>query len=86
MTTCDTYMINEVLVYLRERFPETCRHWFEDIEFVGCENGVLTLFVQEAVQLKYLNRCCVNEFTEAARTSMGMDVSVEFTNDRGLGF
>ena len=85
MTTCDTYMINEVLVYLRERFPGTCRHWFEDIEFVGCENGVLTLFVQEAVQLKYLNRCCVNEFTEAARMSMGTDVSVEFTNDRGLG-
>ena len=84
MTTCDTYMVGEVLGYLRQRFPETCRHWFEEIECVGNEDGVVRFFVHEDVQLKYLNRCCVKEFTEAAGRVFGGDVSIEFTNERGV--
>ena len=57
-----------------------CRAWFDDIEPVALSNGVLRLCVREPVQLRYLQRCCVEPFTEAAQAATGLLVAVRFVS------
>ena len=67
----ETTLRNDLISYLRHHFPTTCRHWFDDIEPLGVVNGVLRLLVQEPVQLRYLQRVCTEQFTEAAQAVTG---------------
>ena len=55
-----------------------CRAWFDDIEPVDFEGGVLRLCVREPVQLRYLQRACLDPFKEAAQAVTGMLISVRF--------
>ena len=56
-----------LLDYLRRHHADMCRHWFDEIEPLDIEGGVVRMLVREPVQLKYLQRCCVRQFTEAAQ-------------------
>jgi chromosomal replication initiator protein len=58
-----------------------CRHWFDDIEAVGVAGGTLKLLVREQVRLRYLQRCCVEVFTEAAQAVTGRLLGVRFVGD-----
>jgi chromosomal replication initiator protein len=60
-----------------------CRRWFDNIEALGLSGGTLRLLVREPVQLKYLQRHCQQEFTEAAQAVIGMLVAVRFVGDPG---
>jgi chromosomal replication initiator protein len=64
--------------YLRKHHSELCRHWFDDIEPLDVQGGVLRLVVREPVQLRYLQRCCVPQFTEAAQALTGRLLAVRF--------
>ena len=64
--------------YLRKHHSELCRHWFDDIEPFDVQGGVLRLVVREPVQLRYLQRCCVPQFTEAAQALTGRLLAVRF--------
>jgi chromosomal replication initiator protein len=55
-----------------------CRQWFDDIEPIGVVNGVLRLLVNEPVQLRYLQRVCTDQFSEAAQAITGRLLSVHF--------
>lgn len=70
-----------MLAHLREHHPAMCRHWFEDIEPLGPIGGVLYLVVKELVQLRYLQRCCVDQFAEAARAVTGHLLAVRFIGE-----
>ncbi|MDG2424121.1 MAG: chromosomal replication initiator protein DnaA [Phycisphaerales bacterium] len=59
-----------------------CRHWFNEIEVIELSQGTLTLLVKEQVRLKYLQRCCVEQFTEAAQASTGRLLAVEFVGEK----
>ncbi|MCH7545265.1 MAG: chromosomal replication initiator protein DnaA [Planctomycetes bacterium] len=61
-----------------------CRHWFDDIEPLEISGGTLRLLVKEPVQLKYLQRCCVEQFTEAAQSVTGRLLAVRFVGDADL--
>jgi len=67
-----------ILSHLRQYAPDICRHWFEDIEPIDIDRGVLKLFVPEAIQLKYLQKRCVSQFTEAAHAATGHLLTVRF--------
>jgi len=64
--------------YLRKHHADLCRHWFDDIEPLDIHGGVLRLVVREPVQLRYLQRCCVPQFTEAAQNLTGRLLAVRF--------
>lgn len=70
-----------MLAHLREHHPGMCRHWFDDIEPLGPIGGVLYLVVKELVQLRYLQRCCVEQFAEAARAATGHLLAVRFIGE-----
>ncbi|MHC4993019.1 MAG: chromosomal replication initiator protein DnaA, partial [Planctomycetota bacterium] len=73
-----------VLAYLRRHYPSMCRHWFDEIEPVELSSGTLKLLVHELVQLRYLQRCCVQPFREAAQAVTGRLLAVRFVGDAEL--
>lgn len=67
MTESAAEVRNAVIAHLRKHHPDVCRHWFDNIQAVDLQGGVLRLLVGEPVQLKYLQRCCIDKFTEASQ-------------------
>lgn len=78
MSRPDPELRRSIVGHLRSNHPDMCRAWFDDIEPVDLANGVLRLCVREPVQLRYLQRCCVDPFTEAAQAATGLLVAVRF--------
>jgi chromosomal replication initiator protein len=64
--------------YLRTHHVDLCRHWFDEIEPLDIVGGVLRLLVREPVQLRYLQRACTPQFTEAAQAVTGRLLAVRF--------
>src|SRR5262245_32276338 len=81
----DPRVRDAMIAHLRQHHPSMCRHWFEDIEPLELANGTLRLLVREAVQLKYLQRCCIDQFTEAAQVATGRLLGVRFVGEDELG-
>jgi chromosomal replication initiator protein len=61
-----------------------CRHWFDDIEPLEIADGTLKLLVRELVQLRYLRRCCIEQFQEAAQAVTGRLLAVRFVGEGEL--
>jgi chromosomal replication initiator protein len=80
----DPHIRDAILAHLRLQHPSLCRHWFDEIEPVELANGTLQLLVRELVQLKYLQRCCVQHFTEAAQAVTGRLLAVRFVGEADL--
>ncbi len=70
-----------LLAYLRQHHPSLCRHWFDQIIPLDIANATLKLLVREPVQLKYLQRCCVEPFTDAAREVTDRLITVRFVGE-----
>ncbi len=70
-----------ILAHLRQHHPSMCRHWFDDIEPVDMHGGILKMLVREPVQLRYLQRCCGEQFAEAASAVTGHLVTVRFVGE-----
>ena len=64
--------------HLRRHHPEMCRHWFDDIEPLDLEGGTVRMLVREPVQLRYLQRCCTRQFTEAVQAVTGRLLAIRF--------
>lgn len=71
----------QLTAFLRKNHPEICRHWFDEIEPVGVDGGVLTLLVAESVRRNYLQRTCSGPFTEAAQAITGRLLAVRFVGE-----
>ena len=80
----DPRIRDALLAHLRTNYPSTCRHWFDDIEPLEISGGTLKLLVRELVQLKYLQRCCIDQFTEAAQVATGRLLAVRFVGEADL--
>ncbi|MEE2908736.1 MAG: chromosomal replication initiator protein DnaA [Planctomycetota bacterium] len=81
MPLVEPRVMEALLAYLRSNCAQMCRHWFNEIEVVELSQGTLTLLVKEQVRLKYLQRCCVEQFTEAAQSATGRLLAVEFVGE-----
>ena len=81
MPVVEPNVMEALLAYLRNNCAQMCRHWFNEIEFVQISQGTLTLLVKEQVRLKYLQRSCLDQFTEAAQAATGKLLAVEFVGE-----
>ncbi|MEM1107618.1 MAG: chromosomal replication initiator protein DnaA [Planctomycetota bacterium] len=79
MPQFDTNQWQEVLDVLKERHAPICRQWFYDDLAPGqINNGLLQIHTATAVQQNYLQKRCLEPFTEAAQAVTGQLVAARF--------
>lgn len=78
MAVVEAKVMRLVLEHLGESHPSICRNWFNDIQAVDMDSGTIRFVVSESVQLRYLQRSCVEPFTQAAQAATGRLLGVEF--------
>ncbi|MBU3728113.1 MAG: chromosomal replication initiator protein DnaA [Phycisphaerales bacterium] len=83
MPHVDADLKDALNAYLRRHHADICRHWFDEIEPLEIEGGVLRLLVTEPVRLRYLQRSCIQPFTEAAQAATGRLLAVRFVGTDG---
>jgi chromosomal replication initiator protein len=84
MGCLDRNIKEAMLAHLVKHHAPMCRKWFADIEPLDLDGGMLTLLVRESVQLRYLQRCCIEQFREAAQAVTGRLIGVKFVGESGL--
>lgn len=67
-----------MLAHLKLHQPTLCRQWFEEIEPLGIDSGVLRLRSRTSIHRDYLTRQCAEPFNDAARTVSKHLLSVLF--------
>ncbi len=67
-----------MLAHLKLHQPTLCRQWFEEIEPLGIDSGVLRLRSRTSIHRDYLTRQCADHFNDAARTVSKHLLSVLF--------
>lgn len=72
-----------ILAHLRLHHVGICRRWFDEIEVVGVERGLLRLRVREPIRRRYLERECADAFSEAGQQVTGMLMRVAFIGEDG---
>jgi chromosomal replication initiator protein len=85
MGTLDPALWRDIMGYLRRRHGSICRQWFEQLEPVQFEGGLLQVATDNTVQQRYLQSKCRAQFTEAAQNVTGRLVAVEFVHANGQG-
>ena len=75
---------SNLLRQLKIDCPTMCRHWFEDMRVIDVVDGSVRILIDEPVQLKYLQRCCTQQFVEAAQSVTGRLLGVRFVGGEGL--
>jgi chromosomal replication initiator protein len=74
----DARVWSDVMAHLRKHHPALCRNWFDEIESLGVAGGVMRLRAQSVVHRDYLQRQCLEPFTDAVRAVTGHLISVRF--------
>lgn len=76
--TPDHLIWHNALAHLRTSAPTLCRQWFDEIEPLGISNGVLWLRAPTDMQQRYLRAECLEPFRDAAQSSSGRLLAVDF--------
>jgi chromosomal replication initiator protein len=74
----DRQLWSGMLAHLNRHQPTLCRQWFEELEPLGIDGGVLRLRARSVIHRDYLHRQCVDQFNDAARTISKHLLSVQF--------
>jgi len=72
-----------MLNYLRRNHTDMCRQWFEELEPLWLDAGVLQIRVSNQVQQNYLRSNCSDAFREAAQDATGALIGVSFVAGDG---
>ena len=78
MSNPDLKIWEGVLSDLRGHHPALCRQWFETLEPVDLDSGVLRVRARSNIQRDYLQRQCAGAFTNSAQRVSGRLVSMQF--------
>ncbi len=70
-----------ILEKIKTEHPTMCRRWFDDIKIIGIVDGSVQIQVDEPIQLKYLQKCCTQQFSGAAQSVTGRILGVSFVGD-----
>ncbi len=81
MAELDSALWSDMMDYLRRRHASICRQWFEQLTPLCLDSGLLKIHTSNSVQRNYLQRKCLEQFTEAAQASTGALVAVRFVGD-----
>ena len=71
----------DILARIKADHPTMCRRWFDAIRVIGVVDGSVHIQIDEPVQLKYLQRCCTQQFSEAAQSATGRLLGVTFLGE-----
>src|SRR4051794_4355484 len=74
----DRQLWDGMLAHLNRYQPTLCRQWFEEIEPLGIDGGVLRLRARSGIHRDYLQRQCADPFNDAARTISKHLLTVQF--------
>ncbi|MEX0885929.1 MAG: chromosomal replication initiator protein DnaA [Phycisphaeraceae bacterium] len=85
MSKLDPALWRDMMDYLRRRHAPICRQWFEQLEPVEFDSGLMQVRTANRVQQKYLQGQCRDQFTEAAQAVTGNLVAVHFVDDTATG-
>lgn len=80
MAKLDPALWRDMMDYLRHKHAPICRRWFDDLDPVKLDAGLLEINTLTTVQRNYLQQRCREQFTEAAQAATGALVSVRFIN------
>ncbi|MCC7406638.1 MAG: ATP-binding protein, partial [Phycisphaeraceae bacterium] len=80
MPKLDHALWRDMMEYLRRRHAPICRQWFENLRPVALDSGLLRVYTDTKIQQAYLQRRCVEQFTEAAQATTGALVAVRFVS------
>ena len=80
MSTPDPALWRDMLAHLRRHHGEICRQWFEELEPLWFDGGLLQIRVNNTIQQNYLARHCTEHFNEAIQAATGALVAVAFVN------
>jgi chromosomal replication initiator protein len=78
MTKLDNALWRDMMDYLRRRHAPICRQWFEELEPLELNSGLLKIHTSNTVQQNYLQRKCREQFMEAAQATTGLLLTVRF--------
>src|SRR5690606_12694480 len=67
-----------MLDHLRSAYPALCRKWFEEVEPVRVDGGVMYLRAPSDVYRDYLRNHCAEPFSDAVRTVTGTLLTIRF--------
>lgn len=70
----------DMLVYLKKHHAPVCRLWFEELEPLTLDGGLLEIKTRNAVQQNYLQHKCLDLFNEAAGHATEALVMVRFVD------
>jgi chromosomal replication initiator protein len=71
----------DIMTYLRQKHGPICRQWFEELEPLEMNSGLLRVHTSNSVQQNYLQKKCLEQFTEAAQAATGALVAVRFVTE-----
>ena len=74
----DSALWRDMMDYLRRQHPPMCRQWFNELKPIDLSAGLLTIHTSNGVQKNYLQKRCLQSFTEAAQAATGALVGVRF--------
>ncbi|QDU31973.1 Chromosomal replication initiator protein DnaA [Poriferisphaera corsica] len=80
MAKLDNTQWREMMTYLRKKHPSICRQWFEDLTPITLDSGLLQIQTTTPLQQNYLQKRCLDQFTEAAQAITGNLVAVRFVD------
>ncbi len=80
MPKLDPALWRDMMGYLRDKHAPICRQWFEALEPERLDGGLLQVRTQSKVHQTYLQKSCLEPFTEAAQQVTGQLVAVRFLN------
>ena len=81
MTRLDATQWHGMMSYLKDNHGTICRQWFEELEPVGMDSGLLEIQTATNVQQTYLQKRCLDPFIEAAQAVTGNLVGVRFISE-----
>ena len=75
----------QLLRYVQKHQPECWRSWFEEIEPLGLENGLLCLGVSDTARQQYLKQSCNIFLLEGLQSITGHLIGIEYAlTDAGM--
>ena len=81
MTRMDSAQWQRLMDYLRDHHGAICRQWFEELEPVAMDSGLLEIQTSTNVQQNYMQNKCLAPFNEAAQHATGALVAVRFVSE-----
>lgn len=74
----DAQLWTGMLKHLKSNHAALCRQWFEELEPLGVDSGVLRMRAKTAIQRDYLQSRCAEAFSDAARTVTQRLITAQF--------